>query len=360
MNHKLGIIGFGGMGYHHAERVKERVDCLDVHGVYDIRKERMELAKSKGIATYESTDALLADKEIDLVTIAVPNNFHKELVIRALRAGKNVVCEKPVALNSEELLEMTAVAKETGKVFTVHQNRRWDKDFVIVKTAIEQGKLGKPFFIESRVAGSNGVLHEWRGYKINGGGMLYDWGIHLIDQMLWLIDSPVISVYASLKKVFCKECDDNFKLFLKFENGIDADIEIDTYNFIALPRWHVVGDRATLNVDDWACHGKILSAKETGVEWSETIVYTEAGPTRSMAPRRKETILEEPLPEVTPHWSDFYKNVCATIEGREKLIVTPEQALRLCAWSTPRLSQTRRTSRCRQGSDFYYIGGRIW
>ena len=329
MNHKLGIIGYGGMGHHHAEKVMTKVDRLDVSGVYDIREERMVLAKSEGFNTYDSTDALLADKSIDLVTIATPNNFHKELVIRALRAGKNVICEKPVALNSEELVEMMGVAKETGKVFTVHQNRRWDRDFVIVKTAIEQGMLGKPFFIESRVAGSNGVLYEWRGYKVCGGGMLYDWGIHLIDQMMWMVDSPVISVYASLKKIFCKECDDNFKLFLKFENGIDADIEIDTYNFIALPRWHVVGDRATLSVDDWACHGKILSAKENGIEWSETIVYTEAGPTRSMAPRRKETILEEALPEVRTDWTDFYKNVCAAIEGKEKLIVTPEQALRV-------------------------------
>jgi predicted dehydrogenase len=329
MKYKLGIIGYGGMGRHHAERIRKRVDCVEVVGAYDVREERMEAARKDGYRTYASVDELLADGEIDIVTIATPNNFHKDQTIRALRAGKHVVCEKPVALNSDELIEMTAAAREIGKVFTVHQNRRWDRDFVIVKTAIEQGKLGKPFFIESRVAGSNGVLYEWRGYKVNGGGMLYDWGVHLIDQLLWMIDSPVISVYASLKKIFCKECDDNFKLFLKFENGIDADIEIDTYNFIPLPRWHVVGDRATLNVDDWACHGKILSARGEGVEWSETIVYTEAGPTRSMAPRPKETILEEPLPQVKSDWSEFYKNVCAAIEGRESLIVTPEQALRV-------------------------------
>ena len=137
-----------------------------------------------------------------MVTIAVPNNFHKELAIQCLRAGKNVVCEKPVTMNAAELEEIMAVSKETGKLFSVHQNRRWDKDYRIIKKIIEDGTLGAPYFIESRVQGSRGAMYGWRGYKVNGGGMVLDWGVHLLDQMMDMIDSPVVSVDAHLQTVF--------------------------------------------------------------------------------------------------------------------------------------------------------------
>ena len=94
--------------------------------------------------------------------LAVPNNFHKPLSIEAMRAGKNVICEKPVMLNAQELEEVLAVAKETGRQFSVHQNRRWDKDFLMVKKMLEDGTIGKPFYIESRVQGSKGIPGDWR------------------------------------------------------------------------------------------------------------------------------------------------------------------------------------------------------
>lgn len=95
-------------------------------------------------------------------------------MIACLRAGKNVVCEKPVAMNAAELEEMIAAAKEAGRVFSVHQNRRWDRDYRMVRRLLEEKTLGEPYFIESRVQGSRGAMFGWRGYKVNGGGMLLD------------------------------------------------------------------------------------------------------------------------------------------------------------------------------------------
>ena len=113
---------------------------------------------------------MLADKQTDLVLVATPNDVHKELVIAALEAGKNVVCEKPVTLCSEDLKEMRAAAERTGKFFTVHQNRRWDEDYLTVKKILEEGKLGEVFRIESRVHGSRGIPGDWRQEKEKGGG----------------------------------------------------------------------------------------------------------------------------------------------------------------------------------------------
>ena len=222
------------------------------------------------------------------------------------------------------------MAQETGLLFTVHQNRRLDKDYRIVCKAIEDGLLGKPYFIESTVQGSRRAMHGWRGYKVNGGGMLLDWGIHLIDQIMNMIDSPVTSVDGHLLSIFTPEVDDNIKLTLKFENGAVAMLEMSTNTLINAPRWHVTGTEGTLQVDNWQCEGKIMQLKEDGaMSWADDIVYTAAGPTRTMAPRPAHTMVELPLPEVDSHWSDYYNNIVDVLENGAKPMVTHEQLIRV-------------------------------
>ena len=330
MAHTLAIIGFGGMGGYHFEKVTELVEGIRVKGAYDIQPDIQQKIADKGLVSYPTLEALLEDPEVDLVTVATPNNFHKDLVIRALRSGKNVVCEKPVAMNAAELEEMIAVAKETGKLFSIHQNRRWDRDYNIIKRLVKDNTIGQPYFIESRVQGSRKGMFGWRKYKINGGGMLLDWGVHLIDQVMDLIDSPVVSVDGHLQSVFTDEVDDNIKAFLRFENGTSALIEVSTNCFINLPRWHVSCEDGTAVVEDWACHSRMVQlATDEEMEWTDDIVYTEAGPTRTMAPRPAETTRELPLPDVHPQWTDYYCNIVDVIDGKAELIVKPEQALRV-------------------------------
>jgi scyllo-inositol 2-dehydrogenase (NADP+) len=323
----VGIIGFGGMGTFHSQNLQQ-IDGAKLKGVYDINNEQLKKAQSLGFNTYDSREEILADKEIELIIIATPNNFHKEIAIAALNADKHVICEKPVMMNASELIEVMAVAKETGKLFTVHQNRRWDKDFNIVKKVINDNMIGKPFYIESRVQGSRGIPGDWRCEKIAGGGMMLDWGVHLIDQIMWLVDSPVSEVYAHLLNVKF-DCDDNFKVILKFKNGISALIEVDTYTFINLPRWHISADEGTMVINDWDCNGEIKKANLIEFKWEQGIVYTSAGPTKTMAPRPLETIDQLELPDVTTDACDYYRNVFAHIQNNEDLIVTSEQALRV-------------------------------
>lgn len=328
MSYKVGIIGFKGMGGWHQENINSRVDGLECVAVYDINPEMVKNAEKKGLKGYYKLEDILADESIDIITIATPNDSHMELSIAALRAGKNVVCEKPVTLNTAQLERILAVSKEQGKLFSVHQNRRWDRDFNIVKEVLAKKTIGKPFYIESRVLGSRGIPGDWRCAALAGGGMLYDWGVHLIDQILWMVDSPVTQIYAQLLKVKY-EVDDNIKILLKFENGISALIEVGTYCFINLPRWHVSGDSGTLVINDWDCNGRIVKANTVEFKWEESIIHTSAGPTKTMAPRPKETIEELPLPKVETDWTDYYKNYIAALEGRQELIVKPEEALRV-------------------------------
>ncbi len=328
--HITAIIGFGGMGGWHLSTIRDRVPELTVKGVYDIRPQAAQKAQEEGLYAYQSSEELLEDREVQLVIIAVPNNFHKDYAIRCLRAGKHVICEKPVTMNARELEEILEVQKETGKVFTVHQNRRWDRDYATVRSILSQGTVGAPYFIESRVQGSRRAMFGWRGHKPNGGGMLYDWGVHLLDQLMDLILEPVTSVTAHLVTVFSDEVDDNCKILLEFESGISALVEVSTNCFINLPRWHISCAGGTIAVEDWDCRGEIVQLAQDGeMSWEDDIVYTSAGPTRTMAPRPAHTTRRLQLPKIESDSADYYCNVAAVIEGKEELIVRPEQCLRV-------------------------------
>ena len=330
MKYRLVIIGFGGMGTWHYENITQKIEEIEVVGAYDIRPEVEISVKEAGLKWYKSLDEVLKDESIDIVTIATPNDVHKELAIKCLRQGKNVICEKPVTMNAKELEEVIAVRNETGKVFSVHQNRRWDKDYAIVRKVIEEDTIGKVCMIENRVQGSRQAMHGWRAFKHNGGGMLLDWGVHLIDQLLWMIKSPVIGVYADLQSIYSEEVDDNLKVMLKFEEGVSALVEVTTNCFINQCRWHMIGEEGTAIVEDWGCTGKVVKLKGEGkMEWADTIVYTEAGPTRTMAPRPSETTQTLPLPDVQTEWGDYYKNIVSVIEGKAELLVKPEECLRV-------------------------------
>lgn len=324
----MAIIGYGGMGQYHHKQLPEDsgIRCI---GAYDINPEKGKLAEKNGLHAYPTLEALLEDKNIGMVVVATPNNFHRELTIRALEAGKNVVCEKPAALDSAEFEDMMAAAKRCGRVLSIHQNRRWDRDFLIVKKVIEDKTIGTPFYIESRVQGANGIPGDWRCVKEAGGGMLLDWGIHLLDQVLWLVKSPVTQIYTHLLKVKYDEVDDNFKVLLRFENGLSTLVEVDTYCFEPLPRWHVSGDSGTMVVQGWDCSGSITRANLQRMNYEPGIVYTASGPTRTMAPRPVETIEKLPLPDVKGDWGDFYRNFKKAIDGEAEQFVKPEQTLRV-------------------------------
>ena len=328
--YKVGIIGFGSMATCH---YKEMVEYTNVRvqpvGVYDINEKRMEYARSLGMKTYSSREEMLSDPEIDIVLVATTNDAHKDNCIAALEAGKHCICEKPVTLSSDELREIIAVAERTGKIFTIDHNRRTNHDFLAVKKAYDEHMLGDMYRIESRPEGSRGMPRGWRTVKKLGGGMMLDWGVHLIDQLLYLIDSKVVSVYADLYTVDKVEVDDNCRMDMTFANGIKARVEVETNNYIKLPRWYVLGKEGTLRIKDWGEECEVVRAKESDSKWEEDVVMTKAGPTKTMAPRRPETVESFIIPESEQldKLIVVYEQFVAAIEGAP-LKVTPQQALR--------------------------------
>lgn len=316
-NFMLGIIGFGGMGNWHRELI-DSIDGLKVAGIYDIKKSRVDYAKENGIKAYDSLEDLLADDRIDVVLVSTPNDLHKPIAIKAMKAGKNVVSEKPVTLNSEDLQEMIDASEETGMFFTVHQNRRWDEDFLTMKKIYDERRLGEVFRIESRVHGSRGIPGDWRQEKEHGGGMVLDWGVHLLDQILLMMGNTKLNtVYATVTHITNQLVDDGFTAELRFENGVEVIVEVGTNNFINLPRWYMLGNNGTAIIEDWNLNGKIVSA--AGKNETDVVpVRTAAGLTKTMAPRREDTIQIQELPAVKSDIRDFYRNVMKVIEKKEE------------------------------------------
>jgi len=328
MSHKVGVIGYGYMGYWHHQN-SSRINGLEFTSAYDINPERLKVAEEKGLKAYTNLDDFLNKGDFDIVLVATPNNFHMEGTIAALNAGKHVVCEKPAALSSQELQKMIDTANNNNLIFTVHQNRRWDKDYKIIRKVIEDGLIGKPYTIESRVHGSRGAVFGWRADKEAGGGMLLDWGVHLIDQIMYMVPEKVVNVFARLHKVKTPDVDDYFKMVMTFESGLNAQIEVGTYCLKPLPRWYVNGDLGSAYINGWDCTGEVLHAKVLD-EWSHEVVQTAAGPTRTMAPRTKEQVEVIPLPEITTDWADYYNNLLAVLDGKEnELLIKHHEVMRV-------------------------------
>lgn len=328
MKHHIAMVGFGGMaGWHY--NLIQSIEDLEVAGIWDIKEERREYAASKGIHVYDGLEDLLADPKVDLVLIAAPNDVHKGVAIQAMEAGKNVVSEKPVTLCSEDLQEMIDASERTGQFLTVHQNRRWDEDFLTVKEILAQKKLGEVFRIESRVHGSRGIPGDWRQEKEHGGGMVLDWGVHLLDQaLLFYPEVKLNTVYATLTNVTNQLVDDGFSADLGFANGVHMMIEVGTSNFVSLPRWYVLGADGTAVIEDWDLSGRIVRA--SGVNEGDVVpVITAAGLTKTMAPRREDSIYTEELPKVESDIREFYQNVMAVLEGKAESRIKLPQVMRV-------------------------------
>ncbi len=327
MKKNLVVIGYGGMGTWHTQHALKS-DVVNLAGVYDINPEKNKLAEERGIFAYDSYEAVLADEKVDLITVAIPNDSHKEVVIRALEAGKNVICEKPVSMDSAELDEMIAASEKSGKLFSVHQNRRFDVDFLAMKQIKQSGELGGLINIESRIHGSRGIPSDWRGEKEHGGGMLLDWGVHLIDQVLQIFDEKIDKIYCVFDHITNKEVDDGLKMTIYFEGGKSTYIEVGTYNFIPMPRFYLRAEKGSAIITDWREKCKVAKCKY----WHESEVLpvqTAAGLTKTMAPRDSVTMDEYELEKPASDVHDYYRNFCAAIDGKAEQLVTHPQMRRV-------------------------------
>ncbi len=217
----------------------------------DATPARQELARATGLRVYDDLNTMLSDSGIDAVLVATPTAMHFDHAMQALRAGKHVMVEKPVALDLPQAKMLVEEAERNRRVLSVFQNRRWDIDYLTVRDAVSSGVLGKLINVESRLGqfascvgpAAKEYRPGWRNEAAFGGGGLYDWGSHFIDQ-IWRLLWPArpVNVFAQLRgNVWTQDCDDFARVCIDFDNGVAALVEINTTTAHPQARWHLDG-----------------------------------------------------------------------------------------------------------------------
>ncbi|MDB5321902.1 MAG: oxidoreductase domain protein [Phycisphaerales bacterium] len=246
----VGIIGFGRIGAEHAAWLTKTAG-IEAVAVADGTAARQDLAQKRGLRVYTMVEELLEDRGVQAVLVATPTAMHFEHAMQVMEAGKHVLVEKPMALDLAQSKQMAAEAAGRGVVLSVFQNRRWDLDYLTVRKAVESGVLGKLINVESRLGQWSSCVGpaareyrpNWRNEAAFGGGGLYDWGSHFVDQ-IWRLMWPAkpVRVFAQLQgNVWSVDCDDFARVCIDFDNGVAGLVEINTTTTRPLPRWHLDG-----------------------------------------------------------------------------------------------------------------------
>lgn len=193
---KFAIIGCGGIANgKHMPALKNFTDQIEMVAFCDLIAERAEKAAkefgAEGAKTYTDYKELLKDKSIDVVHVCTPNRSHSEITVAALEAGKDVMCEKPMAINYGEALKMIEAAKRTGKKLTIGYQNRQREDSQYLKAECEDGVFGEIYYAKAKAIRRRAVptwgvfLNEYE----QGGGPLIDIGTHALDLTLWMMNN---------------------------------------------------------------------------------------------------------------------------------------------------------------------------
>lgn len=228
---KAAIIGNGFIGNAHraafAMFKEEGVD-IELVAICDIRPEMLK--KNNGERLYTSVDEMLeAEKELDFVCLCIPTYLHAEYSIKLMRAGLNVLCEKPMALNAEDCDRMMACAKETGKRLMIAQCSRFGKDMIIMKKFIEEGSFGKPVsaFFTAADGKPTWGFENWFANKDLSGSCMLDLQAHTIDLINWYFGVP------DATSTVAKQCAPDFTGYgslssnLIYDNGLFVHVWCD-------------------------------------------------------------------------------------------------------------------------------------
>ncbi|GAC1367141.1 MAG: Gfo/Idh/MocA family oxidoreductase [Ktedonobacteraceae bacterium] len=249
---RVAIVGYGLAGaVFHAPLIAATAG-MRVAAIVTSNPERQQSARQRyaDVKIYTHVDHLWREAaEYDLVVVATSNRTHVSLGIAAMRAGLPVVIDKPMAASVADAERLLATSKETGKLLTIFQNRRWDNDFLTVQKLLAADLLGPITRYESRFERYRAQPRQdsWResADPVDAGGQLYDLGSHLIDQALFLFGQPD-RVYAETAQRRLKaQVDDDAFVALQFASGIKAHLWMSQVARIAGARMRVSGLRGT-------------------------------------------------------------------------------------------------------------------
>jgi predicted dehydrogenase len=332
----VGIVGYGplgGMGYHHGLGVT-RTEGIELVAVVDPNVERRKAAETDfpGVRAYASVSDLVSDEDVEVALVATPPAHHVTLTLALLRAGKHVACEKPLCLTVAEADQIIATAAASRRMLTVHQNRRWDPDFVALRRAVDAGLLGQIFNVETFVGGYAHPCRTWHSDTAVSGGAGYDWGSHHVDWVLQLLDGVPRLVQAhGHKRVWHDVTNhDQIRVRMTWSDGREAEFLQSDIAAVRRPKFYVQGTAGTL-VGTYRTI--TLESIEPGRGYVATQAHHAEAPADLVLARYESGygISETRLPPALEQPYAFHRNLADHLHLGEPLAVTPASVRRVIA-----------------------------
>lgn len=313
------VVGYGraGKGFHCY--LLSLTPGLALYGVVSGRPEAREAAVTEQrCRAFDSLEAALEDPAVDLIVLATPNHTHAPLALQAMAAGKHVVTDKVMCLEVADAERMIAAARQNGVFFTCFQNRRFDGDYLTLRSLLDTGRLGELLWLEMAWQGKQ-PMRGWRSRAEFGGGRYYDLGAHLVDQLGLFFPEEVESVYARM--LFGAEetnAETEALLIVNFEGGRTGVLDFSSRAFLSKPRFYARGSLGTF--------------RKFGLDPQENAMMAGDIDSATNLPENDGTLVtansEERIPTIPGRWRSFYENVAAVLlEGAEP-VVKPHELLR--------------------------------
>ena len=313
---KVAVVGYGpsfNMGRQHLTQMRDA--GMNPVAVCDIDTARLKAAEEEfpGIATFSTVDDLLQNGDADLITIITPHDSHTDVALKCLNAGKHVVIEKPMTITTEQCDKLIDAANTHGVVLSTYHNRHWDGHLLEALQHINAGEIGDVFRIECHMGGYDQPSTWWRSKRSVSGGILYDWGVHLLEYSLQILSpAAILEVSGYAKSGFWADSlpfpddanEDEGHLTVRFTDGRWLSLNISSIDA------NNKGDRGIL---------EITGTKGTYLMFFDKwIVKTKADGVVTIREGKNQPGQTE----------KFYQNIEAAISGREALVITPEWARR--------------------------------
>ena len=324
---KVGLVGIGGISRRHMVGWHASPHAQLIAGA-DVNEEALKTwSQTHGIAT-SSFEEMLENPAIDIIDICTPNMYHTPLALAALRAGKHVICEKPLAPTPEEIRKLIAARDASGKELMTAQHFRFAGASQALKREIEAGALGDIYHARGWMLRRNAFLPTPTFvYKKNaGGGACIDIGVHILDLTLWLMGNPKpVSVSGVTRNILSKkegvfsawhpgtmpkdmDVEEFASAFVRFENGATLILEV---------AWLLHHDTEGEDMQMW------LYGSEGGSHWPSAKLLNSDYKTKEQYARQlyTEDVME-------PHAFECYEFARALAEGRPSP-VPPEESLQV-------------------------------
>lgn len=311
---KVGVIGYGGsfnMGKAHLNEMAKA--GMTPTAVAEIDPDRLKVAQQDfpGIETYASVTEMLKKSDVDLLAIITPHNTHAKLSLQCLKAGRHVACEKPLAITTAECDAMIKAARQSKVVLSTYHNRHWDGNIMRAMEAIRSGAIGEVVRIEAHMGGWRCPGDWWRSSKSISGGILYDWGVHLLEYSLQIMaPAKITEVSGFVKQGF-------WAPKTKWGKDTNEDEAFCTVRF-------GTGQWMTLCISSMDSKPKEGVLEITGTQGT----YVMEGQTWKLITHKNEvTVTESGSNPKSEGWR-YYENLAAHLVSGKKLVITPEWARR--------------------------------